>query len=96
VDAGDYSHKGTLRFFVRKLICCDLRSNANSGVTLQSLPIRRDEDINEAIEQAVRERAHGLVVLSSPLIFLQRPLIASMAFGCRQSICSILFQGSAG
>jgi putative ABC transport system substrate-binding protein len=44
-----------------------------AGITLQSLPIRRVEDINEAIEQAARER----------LIFLQRPLIASMALKAR-------------
>jgi putative tryptophan/tyrosine transport system substrate-binding protein len=54
-----------------------------AGITLQSLPIRRVEDINEAIEQAARERVHGVVVLSSPLIFLQRPLIASMALKAR-------------
>src|ERR1700730_3549131 len=60
-----------------------------AGVTLQSLPIRREEDINDAIEQAVRERVHGLVVLSSPLIFLQRPLIASMALSARLPTISL-------
>lgn len=47
-----------------------------AGVTLQSLPIRRVEDINPAFEQAARDQAQGLVVLSSPLIFTQRSHIA--------------------
>ena len=54
-----------------------------AGVTLQSLPIRRAEDINEAIEQAVRDRAHGLVALSSPLIFFERSHIANAALNAR-------------
>jgi hypothetical protein len=43
---------------------------------LQSLPIRRQLDINEAIQQAVRNQANGLVVLSSPLIYQHRSQIA--------------------
>jgi putative ABC transport system substrate-binding protein len=50
-----------------------------SGVTLQSLPIRRMEDIDGAIGRAVRDQTHGLVVLSSPLIFSQRAHIADVA-----------------
>jgi putative ABC transport system substrate-binding protein len=50
-----------------------------TGVMLQSLPIRLEQDINEAIRQAVREQAHGLVVLSSPLIYQHRSQIAAMA-----------------
>jgi putative tryptophan/tyrosine transport system substrate-binding protein len=54
-----------------------------AGVTLQSLPFRRVEDINAAFEQAVREQAQGLVVLSSPVIFAQRSYIADAALNAR-------------
>jgi putative ABC transport system substrate-binding protein len=54
-----------------------------AGVTLQSLPVRRVEDINAAFEQAAREQAQGLVVLSSPLIFTQRSHIADAALNAR-------------
>src|SRR5262249_14564770 len=50
-----------------------------AGVMLQSLPIRLEQDINEAIRQAVREQAHGLVVLASPLIYQHRSQIAALA-----------------
>ena len=53
------------------------------GITLQSLPFRRVEEINTALEQAARERAQGLVVLSSPLIFGQRSHIAEAALNAR-------------
>ena len=54
-----------------------------AGVTLQSLPVRRVEDINAAFEQAGREQAQGLVVLSSPLIFTERSHIADAALNAR-------------
>src|SRR6202040_3561825 len=54
-----------------------------AGVTLQSLPFRRVEDINAACEQAAREQAQGLVVLSSPVIFAQRSQIADAALNAR-------------
>jgi putative ABC transport system substrate-binding protein len=54
-----------------------------AGVTLQSLPFRRVEDINAAFEQAARGKAQGLVVLSSPLIFTQRSHIADEALNAR-------------
>jgi putative tryptophan/tyrosine transport system substrate-binding protein len=54
-----------------------------AGVTLQSLPIQRVEDINEAFEKAVREQAHGLIVLSSPLIFAERSRIANVALNAQ-------------
>jgi hypothetical protein len=41
------------------------------------------EDINPAFEQAAREQAQGLVVLSSPLIFTQRSHIADAALNAR-------------
>lgn len=54
-----------------------------AGVALQSLPIRRVEDINDAFERAVRGQAQGLVVFSSPLIFLERSQIANLALKTR-------------
>jgi putative ABC transport system substrate-binding protein len=53
------------------------------GITLQSLPIRRQEDINGAIQQALRDRANGMVVLSSPLIYEHRAEISSIALDAR-------------
>jgi putative ABC transport system substrate-binding protein len=60
-----------------------------AGVTLQSLPMRRAQDINEAIEQATREQAHGLVVLSSPLIFVELSKIANLALDARLPTISL-------
>ena len=54
-----------------------------AGVTLQSLPFRRVEEINTAFEQAAREQAQGLVVLSSPMIFTERSHIADAALNAR-------------
>jgi putative ABC transport system substrate-binding protein len=54
-----------------------------AGLALQSKPIRRVEDINEAFESALREQTQGLIVLSSPLIFLQRAHIADLALKTR-------------
>ena len=50
-----------------------------SGVTLESFPIRSVEDIENGIERAAREQLHGLVMLTSPLIFNQRSQIADLA-----------------
>jgi ABC-type uncharacterized transport system substrate-binding protein len=60
-----------------------------AGITLQSLPIRRQQDINEAIQQAVRDRADGLVVLSSPLIYQHRSQIGSIALNARLPTISL-------
>lgn len=60
-----------------------------SGVTLQSLPIREVEDIKKAIDGATHARVHGLVVLSSPLIFNQRSQIADLALRSRLPTISI-------
>src|SRR5262249_1737220 len=49
------------------------------GVTLESFPIRSVEDIKDAVERAGREQMHGLVALTSPLIFNQRSQIADLA-----------------
>ena len=60
-----------------------------SGVTLESFPIRNVEDIKDAIERAERERVHGLVVLTSPLIFNQRSQIADLALKTRLPTISL-------
>ena len=54
-----------------------------SGVTLESLPIRSVEDIKDSIERAARQQVHGLVVLTSPLIFNERSRIADLALKTR-------------
>jgi putative ABC transport system substrate-binding protein len=58
-------------------------------IMLQSLPIRRQQDINDAIQQAVRDQANGLVVLSSPLIYEQRSQIGSIALSARLPTISL-------
>src|SRR5262252_136618 len=60
-----------------------------SGVTLEPFPIRNVEDIKDAIERAARERVHGLVVLTSPLIFNQRSQIADLALKTRLPTISL-------
>jgi putative ABC transport system substrate-binding protein len=60
-----------------------------AGIMLQSLPIRREQDINEAIQQAVRDQANGLVVLSSPLIYQHRSQIGSIALNARLPTISL-------
>jgi putative ABC transport system substrate-binding protein len=59
------------------------------GVELLSLPIRRLEDFTTAFESAVQARAQGLILLSSPMIFLQRAKIASMALEARMPTISL-------
>ena len=54
-----------------------------AGITLKSLPIRRAEDIDAAFEHAAREPAHGMVILSSPLIFVQRSHITNLVLNTR-------------
>ena len=60
-----------------------------AGIKLQSLPIRREQDINEAIQQAMRDQANGLVVLSSPLIYQHRSQIGSIALNARLPTISL-------
>jgi putative ABC transport system substrate-binding protein len=50
-----------------------------AGVTLSPLPVRRAEEISEALDSAVNQEAHALVVLSSPLIFQQHSQIVDFA-----------------
>jgi putative tryptophan/tyrosine transport system substrate-binding protein len=58
-------------------------------LTLQSLPIRRVEDVKDGFEEAARKRVDGIVVLSSPLILNQRSQIADLALGNRLPTISI-------
>jgi ABC-type uncharacterized transport system substrate-binding protein len=60
-----------------------------AGIKLQSLPIRREQDINAAIQKAVRDQANGLVVLSSPLIYQHRSQIGSIALNARLATISL-------
>ncbi|HEY3118784.1 MAG TPA: ABC transporter substrate-binding protein, partial [Chloroflexota bacterium] len=50
-----------------------------AGFAVQSLPIQRPRDIKDGLDRAARERSHGVIVLSSPLINEQRSQIASLA-----------------
>jgi putative tryptophan/tyrosine transport system substrate-binding protein len=61
----------------------------SAGVVLQSLPIRRPEDVNNAFEHAVREQAQAMVILSSPLIFGERARIADLALNARLPAISL-------
>jgi ABC-type uncharacterized transport system substrate-binding protein len=61
----------------------------SAGVVLQSLPIRRPEDVNAAFEHAVREQAQAMVILSSPLIFSERAHIADLALKSRLPTISL-------
>ena len=48
------------------------------GITLESLPIRNEEEIADAVEHAAHDRVHGMIVLTSPLIYNQRSQIADI------------------
>jgi ABC-type uncharacterized transport system substrate-binding protein len=61
----------------------------SAGVVLQSLPIRRPEDIDGTFEHAVREQAQAMVILSSPLIFGERAHIADLALKTRLPTISL-------
>jgi ABC-type uncharacterized transport system substrate-binding protein len=69
-----------------------------AGVSPLSLPIQRLEDFKDAFDRAARERAHAVVVLSSPLIFGQRLLIAELALKTHLPTISLftLFPRSGG
>ena len=60
-----------------------------SGVTLESIPIRSVEDIKDSIELAAREQVHGLVILTSPLIFNERSRIVDLALKTRLPTISL-------
>ncbi len=69
-----------------------------AGMTLLSLPIQRLEDFTGAFDRAARERVHGVVVLSSPLIFGQRLEIVGLALKGRLPTISVftIFPRSGG
>ncbi len=50
-----------------------------AGLAVQSLPIQSPRDFGEAFGRAARERSHGVIVLSSPIINEQRSQIATLA-----------------
>jgi ABC-type uncharacterized transport system substrate-binding protein len=52
-----------------------------AGIALQSLPIQGPEDVKDAFGRATRERADGMIVLSSPIVLRQRLQIAALALG---------------
>jgi putative ABC transport system substrate-binding protein len=62
------------------------------GAIARSIPIRRADDVDAGFERAVREQAHGVILLSSPLIFRQRAQIAGLALNARLPTIS-LFTG---
>jgi putative ABC transport system substrate-binding protein len=49
------------------------------GLNLRSFPIRNAEEIKDAVDRAAHDRVHGMIVLTSPLIFNQRSQIADLA-----------------
>jgi putative tryptophan/tyrosine transport system substrate-binding protein len=59
-----------------------------SGVKPVSLPVREAKDIKDAIERALQARIQGLIVLTSPMIFLQRELIVDLALKGRLPMIS--------
>lgn len=50
-----------------------------AGLALKSVGVKRVEDLSGAFAAAVRERAQGLVVLTSPLLSLNRARIGELA-----------------
>jgi putative ABC transport system substrate-binding protein len=74
------------------------RAARSAGVSLLSLPVQRQEGFKNAFERAARERVHGVVVLSSPLIFGQRSEIAGLAMKAHLPTISLftLFPRSGG
>jgi putative ABC transport system substrate-binding protein len=69
-----------------------------AGVAPLSLPIQRPEDFKDAFDRAASERAHAMVVLSSPLVFSQRSQIADLALKAHLPTISLftLFPRSGG
>jgi putative ABC transport system substrate-binding protein len=59
------------------------------GISLSSFPIRNVEEIKDAVERAAHDRVHGMIVLTSPLIFNQRSQIADLALKQRLPTISI-------
>lgn len=49
------------------------------GIKPVSLPVREAKDVKAAVERALRARPQGLLILTSPMIFLQREPIVDLA-----------------
>ena len=60
------------------------RAAATLGVRLQSLEVRRPDDFARAFNAAISERAEGLIIVSSRLLFQQRRQIVE--FGLKNQI----------
>jgi putative ABC transport system substrate-binding protein len=69
-----------------------------AGLTVQSIPIRRVDDVNDGLDRAARNHLNGVIVLSSPLILRERAQIASAALKNRLPTISLftLFVESGG
>jgi putative tryptophan/tyrosine transport system substrate-binding protein len=69
-----------------------------AGVAPLSLQVQRQNDFKGAFDRAASERAHAVVVLSSPLIFGQRSQISDLALKNRLPTISLftLFPRSGG
>jgi len=63
-----------------------------AGTILQSLSVQRSEDFENAFDRAIRERVHGMVVLSSPLINSHRSQIVEWALEHRLPTISLFTQ----
>jgi putative ABC transport system substrate-binding protein len=63
-----------------------------TGIMLQSLSVQRSEDFKNAFDRAIRERVHGMVVLSSPLINSHRSQIVEWALEHRLPTISLFTQ----
>jgi len=61
----------------------------SSRITVASFPIRDIEQIRDAFTRAEREKVHGMIVLTSPLIFNQRLQIVDLALKARLPTISI-------
>ena len=61
-----------------------------AGITLLPLSVQRTEDIETALGRAGRERVRALSVLTSPLIFTNRPRITELALKQRLPSISIV------
>ncbi len=59
------------------------------GINLRSFPIRNADEIKDAVDRAAHDRVHGMIVLTSPLIFNQRSQIADLALKERLPTISI-------
>jgi putative ABC transport system substrate-binding protein len=59
------------------------------GLNLRSFPIRNAEEIKDAVERATHDGVHGMIVLTSPLIFSQRSQIADLALKARLPTISL-------